>query len=195
MINENGIELRTEAQWAEKNRAVLKRQREKGVRKEWYVPGGNTASAVFYREDQTRPYNQRELRRARKKRRDLIRTRKARLSCGCCGEYYGREAQHELQDGLCSYCRKPHTSWQWLSEKHLAPKKGEAPVGRHPKYPDLDAGCWKESEKEWFYYTSEQVTPVSDKRFERLKSQYIKLYGGWEMIDLENTTYDGHAWW
>ena len=35
MIVENGIELRTEAQWAEKHRAVLKRQRNKGVRREW----------------------------------------------------------------------------------------------------------------------------------------------------------------
>ena len=35
MIVENGIELRTEAQWAEKHRAVLKRQLHKGVTKEW----------------------------------------------------------------------------------------------------------------------------------------------------------------
>ena len=74
MIIENGIELRTEAQWAEKHRAVLKRQRNKGVRREWYITQRKTAEAVFYREDQTRPFNQRELRRARKKKRDLERT-------------------------------------------------------------------------------------------------------------------------
>ena len=51
MISENGVELRTEAQWAGKYRAVLKRQLEKGVRREWYKPGGKMAKAVFYRED------------------------------------------------------------------------------------------------------------------------------------------------
>ena len=69
MIDVNGVEMRTEAQWAQKYRAVLKRQIEKGVRREWYVPGGKTAEAVFYREDQTRPYNKRELQKAKKKRR------------------------------------------------------------------------------------------------------------------------------
>ena len=54
---------------------------------------------------------------------------------------------------------------------------------------------WKESEKEWYYYTAVQVSPVSDKRYDRLKALYIKLYGGWDTIDLEHTTYDGHAWW
>ena len=81
MINDNGIELRTEAQWAAKHRAVLKRERGKGLMREWYITQRKTAEAVFYREDQTRPFNQRELRRARKKKRDLERTRKARLSC------------------------------------------------------------------------------------------------------------------
>ena len=195
MIVENGIELRTEAQWAEKHRAVLKRQRNKGVRREWYITQRKTAEAVFYREDQTRPFNQKELRRARKKKRDLLRTRKARLSCKCCGEYFGREARYELEDGLCGFCRKPHTAWQWLSEKHRAPKKGEVPVGRHPKYPDPDTGSWKESEKEWYYYSAAQVSPVTEKRYEKLKALYIKLFGGWETIDLEHTTYDGHAWW
>ena len=195
MIIENGIELRTEAQWAEKRRAVFKRQLEKGVTKEWYITKRKTAEAVFYREDQTRPFNQKELRSARKKRRDLIRTRKARLSCECCGDYFGREARYELKDGLCRYCRKPHTAWQWLSQKHLAPRKGEIPEGKHPVYPDMDTRSWKESDKEWYYYTAEQVSPVSDKRYDRLKALYIKLYGGWETIDLENTTYDGHVWW
>lgn len=66
MINDNGIELRTEAQWAAKHKAVLKRERGKGLMREWYITQRKTAEAVFYREDQTRPFNQRELRRARK---------------------------------------------------------------------------------------------------------------------------------
>ena len=195
MINDNGIELRTEAQWAAKHRAVLKRERGKGLMRVWYITQRKTAEAVFYREDQTRPFNQRELRRARKKKRDLERTRKARLSCKCCGKYFGRDARYELQNGLCGFCHKPHTAWQWLSEKRLAPKKGEEAKGRHPVFLDTATDKWKESEKEWYYYSAAQVSPVTEKRYEKLKALYIKLFGGWEMIDLDHTTYDGHAWW
>ena len=65
----------------------------------------------------------------------------------------------------------------------------------HPRYWDPDTEEWKDSEKEWYYYTDKQVSKISDKRFERLKALYIKAYGGWETIDLEHTEYDGHMWW
>ena len=45
MINENGIELRTEAQGAEKRRAVLKRQRDKGVSRGGEITERKTAGA------------------------------------------------------------------------------------------------------------------------------------------------------
>lgn len=195
MITVDGVEMRTEKQWAQKQRAVLKRQLTKGMRKEWHKPGGRLTSAVFYREDQTRPYNQREIRRARSQRRKMEKTREARLSCKCCGEYFGREARYELENGLCDFCRKPHTAWQWLNYAHCAPKAGEGPSGMRPRYWDPDTEEWKDSEKEWYYYTDKQVSKISDKRFERLKALYIKAYGGWETIDLEHTEYDGHMWW
>lgn len=195
MIKIDGVELRTEAQWGQKYRAVLKRQIGKGVKRQWIKPGGRSASAVFYREDQTRPYNQKEIRRAQRKRQELERTRKERLSCRCCGEYFGRDARFQLKDGLCEFCCKPHTAWQWLDQKHCAPKRGEKPTGRHPRYWNPETDGWEDSPKEWFYYASTQVSRVSDKRFERLKSIYIKQYGGWDTIDLEHTTYDGHTWW
>ena len=95
MIIIDGIEMRTAAQWAKKHRAVLKRQLKKGVYRTWNTPGG-LVSADFYSEEQTRPYNKKELRRARKERRDLEKTRKERLSCRCCGEYFGQYAKWEL---------------------------------------------------------------------------------------------------
>ena len=100
MITVNGIEMRTEAQWAKRRRAVLKRQLKKGVSRCWKIPGGGDADATFYREDQTRPYNKRELQRAKSQHRKMEKTRRERLSCRCCGEYYGREARYELEDGL-----------------------------------------------------------------------------------------------
>ena len=195
MIEVDGSILMTEAQWAVKHRAVLKRQLKKGEVREWYIPGGRTAVAAFYCEDQTRPFNRRELQKARKKRREMEKTRKARLSCKCCGEYFGRYAKSELEGGLCSFCRKPHTAWQWLAYKHFTPKKGEEPEGRYPVHWDPAIEDWIESEKEWYYYKASQVSPVDEERFEKLKGLYIKTYGGWETIDLDNTTYDGHKWW
>lgn len=195
MIIIDGTEMRTEKQWAQKQRAVLKRQLTKGMRKEWHKPGGRLTSAVFYREDQTRPYNQREIRRDRSQRRRLEKTRKERLSCRCCGEYFGRDAVYELENRLCDFCRKPHTAWQWLAHKRCAPKTEEEPTGMHPRYWNPETDEWADSEKEWYYYTAEQVRPVTDKRFEKLKALYIRIFGGWETIDLEHTAYDGHAWW
>ena len=195
MITVDGIEMRTAIQWAQKGRAVLKRQLKKGTRKEWHKSGGRLTGAVFYMEDQTRPFNKRELQRARNMRRKMEKTRRERLSCTCCGEYFGREARYELENGLCSFCSKPHTAWQWLNYVHCVPKNGEKPTGMHPRYWDPDTEGWEDSEKEWYYYTDKQVSRISDKRFERLKALYIKAYGGWETIDLEHTSYDGHAWW
>lgn len=195
MITVDGVEMRTAIQWAKKRRAVLKRQEKKGLRRSWSIPGGDVASATFYREDQTRPFNKKELQRAQRQRRRLEKTRKARLSCKCCGQYFGRDAVYELENGLCDFCRKPHTAWQWLAHKRCAPKTGEEPTGIRPRYWNPDERVWAESDKVWYYYTDKQVSKISDKRFERLKALYIKAYGGWETIDLEHTEYDGHMWW
>ena len=195
MITVNGIEMRTEAQWAKRRRAVLKRQLKKGVSRCWKIPGGGDADATFYREDQTRPYNKRELQRAKSQHRKMEKTRRERLSCRCCGEYYGREARYELEDGLCSFCHRPHTAWQWLNYAHCAPKAGVEPAGMHPRYWDPDEREWAESDKIWYYYTDKQVLRITDSRYEKLKALYIKLFGGWDTIDLDNTEYNGHAWW
>lgn len=195
MIIIDGTEMRTASQWAKKRRAVLKRQEKKGLRRSWSIPGGDVASATFYREDQTRPYNKKELQRARSQRRRLEKTRKERLSCRCCGEYFGRDARYELEDGLCSFCSRPHTAWQWLSQKRCTPRRGEEPTGIRPRYWNSDEREWAESDKVWYYYTDKQVSRVADSRYEKLRALYIKLFGGWETIDLNNTKYDGHAWW
>ena len=195
MIEIDGVKYLTEAQWHKKHRAILKRQLEKGVWREWYISPTRTKSAVFYREDQTRPYNKRELSAARRKQRELVKTRQARLTCRCCGKYYGRYARRELVDGLCTFCQKDHTAWQWLSIAHMAVKDGEDAHGHYPTVFDPEIGELVTSEREWFYYNYHQVKPVSEKRFEILKKKYIRLYGGWETIDLAHTLYNGKKWW
>lgn len=195
MIKIDNVEYLTEAQWNKKHRAILKRQRGKGVYKEWYIDLKHITSATFYREDQTRPYNQRELSVARRQQRELVKTRKARLSCSCCREYLGRSARYELKGGLCEFCQVDHTAWQWLAYAHMAPTKNAVPYRMYPEFWDPDIRRWEQGDKQYYYYSHKDVRHVSDKRFESLKQQYIKLYGGWEKIDLNYTTYDGRIWW
>lgn len=195
MIEIDGVEYYTEAQWNKKHRAILKRQRNKGIWREWYIDKKHVQSATFYREDQTRSYNQRELQAARKAQRELIATRKKRLSCRCCGEYFGKYARLMLEDGLCEFCSKDHTAWQWLAITHLAPKKNAKAYGVQHKCWDSENRKWIVSNRIWYYYSHNQVFQVSDDAFEILKDQYIQLFGGWEQIDLEHTKYDGKKWW
>ena len=64
-----------------------------------------------------------------------------------------------------------------------------------PRYWDPEYETWEESEKDWAYYKASQVKKIDDKRYKKLKDLYVKKFGGWEEIDLENTTYDGRVWW
>lgn len=65
MIEVDGIKLYTEKEWERRHRHVLKRQLGKGVERTWRATPGNV-SAVWYREDQTRPWTDAEVRRARR---------------------------------------------------------------------------------------------------------------------------------
>lgn len=195
MIKIDNVEYLTESQWNKKHRAILKRQRSKGVYQEWYIDLKHTTGATFYREDQTRPYNQRELSAARRQQRELVKTRKERLSCSCCGEYLGRSARYKLKGGLCEFCQADHTAWQWLAYAHMAPTKNAVAYCIYPEFWNPDIRRWEQGDKQYYYYSYKYVRHVSDTRFEILKQQYIKLYGGWEKIDLEHTAYDGRIWW
>lgn len=68
MIEVDGIELRTAAQWEKKHRHVKKGQLGKGVERAWRSPNGNT-TAMFYREDQTRPWAKKDVEAVNRKRR------------------------------------------------------------------------------------------------------------------------------
>lgn len=68
MIEVDGIELRTATQWEKKHRHVKKGQLGKGVERAWRSPNGNT-TAMFYREDQTRPWAKKDVEAVNRKRR------------------------------------------------------------------------------------------------------------------------------
>lgn len=197
MAKIDGIEYLTENQWNKKYRAILKRQREKGKELEWYIDRKHKTSAIFYREEQTRPFNQKEMKQVKKAAKILRDTRRARLSCKCCGEYFGKYAKWKLDGGYCEFCGDRHTAWQWLRYGHRIPKEGEEPHGCVPSFFDPEERSYVEVEngRVWYYYDADQTEPVDDKKYLELKQMYIEKFGGWDRIDLDHTTYNGRKWW
>ena len=202
MIEIDGIEYRTKLQWNQKRRTILEDQKGKGILREWYIDKRHkyTCSARFYSEAQTRPFTQDEWLAFHQKRKELAEERaeerKRSQRCRCCGDDFGAAAKFMLDDdGLCEFCGKEHTAWQWLFYAHLAPKKNAAAYGTRHRCWDSENRRWIESNRVWYYYANDQVVPVNDEVYERLKAKYIELFGGWETIDLEHTTYDGKKWW
>ena len=66
----DGVTYRTEAQWERRHRHVRAQSREKGVYHEWRKPSGGKDSAVFYCEEQTRPWSKKELAKAARERKE-----------------------------------------------------------------------------------------------------------------------------
>ena len=68
MINIDGIEYRTAAQWEKKRRHVLKGQLKKGVERSWRSPNGNE-TMMFYSVEQTRPWAKKDVEAVNRRRR------------------------------------------------------------------------------------------------------------------------------
>lgn len=68
MINIDGIEYRTAAQWEKKHRHVLKGQLKKGVERSWRSPNGNE-TMMFYSVEQTRPWAKKDVEAVNRRRR------------------------------------------------------------------------------------------------------------------------------
>lgn len=241
MIVENGIKMLTEAQWHKKHRKILKRQRDKGVYRKWSTPHG-MADAVFYREDQTRPYNKRELQVETRKKATERKEKKEQLEkeiesylkraagvldkmCPdpvdedmiCTNMDLLDEAKDELEytryvviekipkrqktlmdyavtrcDEMMRYVEqleadyKLHTAWQWLKAGRVV---NDTAIALLLTY-DME-----ECSSSWYYYRYTDTHSATKEEYNRLKELYIKKYGGWNKIDLEHTTYDGHKWW
>lgn len=81
---------------------------------------------------------------------------------------------------------KLHTAWQWL-------KVGSAV--NDTAIAILFIYDMEEFSSSWYYYRYMDTHAATKEEYNRLKELYIKEYGGWNTIDLDHTTYDGHKWW
>ena len=121
MIEIDGVELRTAAQWEKKHRHVKKGQLGKGVERTWRSPNGNT-TAMFYNIEQTRPWAKKDVEAVNRRRRADAKAKREADECGriegaaraeqhrkdlldCWGAHIDEET---LQEG-----RRDHTAYQW----------------------------------------------------------------------------------
>lgn len=87
------------------------------------------------------------------------------------------------------------TAWQWLSENKRKVKDKAIPISKRNWILNKFTQEFYKEDKEYYYYMGIDTEKVEDKEYNKLKDLYIKEFGGWEKIDLENTEYNGKKWY
>lgn len=186
MINIDGIEYRTAAQWEKKHRHVLKGQLKKGVERSWRSPNGNE-TMMFYNIEQTRTWAKKDVEAVNRRRRADAKAKRDAEECeriegaaraeqhrkdllDCWGAHIDEET---LQEG-----RRDHTACQWCD-------LGFVPIAearwRLTRYGGNSA---------WYYCSPWDVRYDPDRAKELLETgprEYDRLPDG--------RPYDGRPWW
>lgn len=192
MIELDGVKLYTEKQWEKKHRHVLKGQLKKGVEREWRSPRGNE-SAMFYSEEQTRPWSKKDVEAAKRKRREAAKKKREaemreeiwlaaqedqRLSdlFDCWDGPIDTISDANLQDS-----RIDHTAYQWcvLGFVPIADARWK-PVTYNRRRDDST----------WYYCSKWDV------RYDPARARELLKTGPRECDRLpDGGLYDGHPWW
>ena len=190
MIVVDNIEYRTECQWERKHRHVKKGQLGKGVERTWRSPDGNT-TAIFYSEEQTRPWAKKDVEAASRKRRAAAKAKRdaeerKRIEAAAANDQMMRDLEACLGIDLDATGLTlgdfvdAHTAYQWVA-------RGFVPIAdarwRARTYGFADGKTW--------YYCGAWDVRYAPKRAEKLLEsgprEYDRLPDG--------CPYDGHPWW
>lgn len=87
------------------------------------------------------------------------------------------------------------TAWQWMAQDRRKVKNKAIPISKKNWILDNFTQEFYEKDKEYYYYKGTDTEKVEDKEYNKLKDLYIKKFGGWKKIDLENTEYNGKKWY
>lgn len=87
------------------------------------------------------------------------------------------------------------TSWQWLKEDKRKVVENAVPEEKYNWIYDEVSGGFEEANESFYYYSQYDTEKVAEEEYKKLKNLYIKKFGGWERIDLENTKYNGKKWY
>lgn len=168
--------LLTEKQWLQKQRQLRKNAVGEWIRWTNHYGRGQT---LYFSEEQTKAISKSERMRRLKARK------KAKLE-----EEKKRQFEFEYEHAK--------TSYQWLHDCHR--KIIHPDNGFHLEKYRYDNGVINDdpfylAAMPYYYYLERDTEPASGEEYERLKQAYIKEYGGWEHIDLDNTKYNGKPWY
>lgn len=183
MIEIDGVELRTAAQWEKKHRHVKKGQLGKGVERTWRSPNGNT-TAMFYSIEQTRPWAKKDVEAVNRKRRADAKAKRdaeerERIESAARAEQHRKDLcdclrVHAIDEAI----RRAHTAYQWCD-------LGFVPIveakWRLTRYGGNSA---------WYYCSHWDVRYDPDRARELLETgprEYDRLPDG--------RPYDGRPWW
>lgn len=122
MIEIDGVELRTAAQWEKKHRHVKKGQLGKGVERTWRSPNGNT-TAMFYNIEQTRPWAKKDVEAVNRRRRADA---KAKREADECGRIEGAARAEQHRKDLLD-CWGAHIDEETLQEGRRRRRTATAP--------------------------------------------------------------------
>lgn len=87
------------------------------------------------------------------------------------------------------------TSWQWLAQDKRKVKDKAIPISKFNWIFDDFTQEFYQKDEEYYYYSQYDTEEVTEEEYNKLKKLYIKLYGGWEIINLEDTEYNGKKWY
>lgn len=168
--------LLTEKQWLKKQHQLRKNAVGEWIRWSNHYGGGQ---ALYFLEQETKAIS--KIERMRRIKAKKLREKE---------EKEKRQLELEYENAK--------TAYQWLHDCHrkiINPNNGfhaekycydDSAINDDPFY--LAA-------MPYYYYLERDTKPVDEAEYERLKREYIKEYGGWEHIDLDNTKYNGKPWY
>lgn len=87
------------------------------------------------------------------------------------------------------------TAWQWLAQDRRKVKNKAIPISKKNWILDNFTQKFYQEDKVFYYYKGADTEKVEEEEYKKLKDLYIKKFGGWERIDLENTEYNGKKWY
>lgn len=116
----------------------------------------------------------------------------------CYKEYCFKEDVITMSEDEKEYFRikdEFKTAWQWLAQDKRKVKDKAIPISKRNWILNRCTQEFYEEDKEYYYYKGADTEKVEDKEYNKLKDLYIKKFGGWQRIDLENTKYNGKKWY
>lgn len=180
VVKEQHYHVLTEIQW--RKQFCKPKKYAHPIRLEWWISTKQKSSADYYDEEDVHKMSNREIEKIRRATAE---------------ERYEKRQEKKWYNAH-PWWDESHTAWQWLQLYGRIPASGAESFSKHYNWDAWDTGeliHGDACDRTWWYYTGADTIQAPEELEKKLKQLYVEKFGGWEQIDLEHTTYDGHAWW